>query len=154
MNHPRIFINFVLVTSPLNPSLRPHIHRSVHLTVTLNKQSNLKKVFKFLSSLPIVICAGCPVLYQSFLFVENSTFASILKAIGWYFPQGQKNNRFPDVSGLPTTTIAYQKKKRYVPPCGSLSASYSHIQNSLRTNKTKRLLHCSFKQFERHMSDS
>ena len=25
MNHPRIFINFVLVTSPLNPSLRPHM---------------------------------------------------------------------------------------------------------------------------------
>jgi len=47
MNHPRIFINFVLVTSPLNPSLRPHIHRSVHLTVTLNKKSNLKKVSSF-----------------------------------------------------------------------------------------------------------
>ena len=58
MNHPRIFVNFVLVTSPLNLSLRPHIHRSVHLTVTLNKKSNLKKVSSFwglYQSLPVLV---------------------------------------------------------------------------------------------------
>jgi hypothetical protein len=45
--YPRIFVNFVLVASPLNPSLRPHNHRPVHLTVTLNKKSNPKKVSSF-----------------------------------------------------------------------------------------------------------
>jgi hypothetical protein len=44
-----------------------------------------------------------------------------LKEIGWCFLLGQKNNRFPDVPGLPTTANC----ERFVSPCGSSYLPYT-----------------------------
>lgn len=140
-------------------SLRPHNHLSVHLTVTVNYKSNLKKkrfrVFQSFSNrssaLVVQFFTNRPSLPETLLLSRH------WKRLVGVFLWGKRT-----IDSMMFEAHQLQQNAMF-PPWPSLSASYSHIEkrNDLKSHwytqtkpNIKRLLCWSFKQFERHIIDS